>query len=65
MFRLRLHPTPAGFVLGIAMIAVWALLWAWFIAQLASQTPRIPTAQRADSEQAFWTAARSIDEPAA
>ena len=39
MFRLRLHPTPSGFALGIAMIALWALLWVWFIAQLAD-SPR-------------------------
>jgi hypothetical protein len=35
MFRLRLHPTPSAFALGIAVIALWALLWVWFIAQLA------------------------------
>jgi hypothetical protein len=34
MFRLRLHPTPSGFFAGIAVIALWALLWLWFIAQL-------------------------------
>ena len=34
MFRLRLHPTPTGFVTGIVVIALWALLWVWFIAQL-------------------------------
>lgn len=35
MFRLRLHPTPSAFALGIAFIALWALIWIWFIAQLA------------------------------
>jgi len=35
MFRLRLHPTPSGFAFGFALIALWALLWVWFIAQLA------------------------------
>jgi hypothetical protein len=39
MFRLRLHPTPSGFLAGIAVITFWALLWLWFIAQLV-QAPR-------------------------
>jgi hypothetical protein len=39
MFRLRLHPTSSGFLAGIAVIALWALLWVWFIAQLV-QGPR-------------------------
>jgi hypothetical protein len=39
MFRLRLHPTPSGFAVGLAVIALWALLWVWFIAQLA-ESPR-------------------------
>jgi hypothetical protein len=34
MFRLRLHPTSSAFVAGIAVIALWALLWLWVIAQL-------------------------------
>jgi hypothetical protein len=34
MFRLRLHPTTSGFAVGIAVIALWALLWLWFFAQL-------------------------------
>jgi hypothetical protein len=47
MFRLRLHPTPAAFVLGIGFIALWALLWVWFITQLAAA----PRAQiRAETE---------------
>lgn len=36
MFRLRLHPTPSAFALGIAFIALWALIWVWFIAQLVT-----------------------------
>ncbi len=36
MSRLRLHPTTSGFAVGIAVIALWALLWLWFLAQLAS-----------------------------
>jgi len=43
MFRLRLHPTPSGLVLGFAVIALWALLWVWFFAQLA-QSERVSTA---------------------
>jgi hypothetical protein len=43
MFRLRLHPTPSAFFVGFAVIALWALLWVWFIAQLAG-SPR--TAER-------------------
>jgi hypothetical protein len=39
MFRLRLHPTPSGFVTGIAVIALWALLWLWFVIQLV-EAPR-------------------------
>ena len=38
MFRLRLHPTPSGLALGLAVIALWALLWVWFLAQLAGGT---------------------------
>ena len=34
MFRLRLHPTPAGLALGVFLIAFWALLWFWFLAQV-------------------------------
>lgn len=39
MFRLRLHPTPSGFAVGLAVIALWALLWVWFLAQLAGGPP--------------------------
>jgi hypothetical protein len=34
MFRLRLHPTSSGLATGIAVIALWALLWLWFVVQL-------------------------------
>jgi len=44
MFRLRLHPTPSGLVAGIAVIALWALLWLWFIAQLV-QAPQSVTSR--------------------
>jgi len=36
MFRMRLHPTSSGFAVGIGVIAIWALLWLWFFAQLAN-----------------------------
>ena len=39
MFRLRLHPTPYGFITGLAVIALWALLWLWVVAQLV-EAPR-------------------------
>ena len=44
MFRLRLHPTSSGFLAGIAVIALWALLWLWFIAQLV-QAPHSVTSR--------------------
>ena len=31
LFRLRLHPTPLGFAAGLVVIALWALIWAWFL----------------------------------
>jgi hypothetical protein len=40
MFRLRLHPTPSGLAIGIAVIALWALLWLWVIAELANNGSR-------------------------
>jgi hypothetical protein len=35
MFRLRLHPTSSGLLVGIAVIAFWGLLWLWFLGQLS------------------------------
>jgi hypothetical protein len=35
MFSRRLHPTPSGFAFGFAVIALWALIWIWFFAQLS------------------------------
>jgi len=35
MFRLRLHPTPAGLALGLLAVALWALMWIWFLIQVA------------------------------
>jgi hypothetical protein len=37
MFNRRLHPTPSGFVFGLAVIALWALIWIWFFAQLSGR----------------------------
>ena len=50
MFRLRLHPTPSAFALGIAFIALWALLWVWFLAQLATTSPTATLAAAAAPE---------------
>ena len=46
MFRLHLHPTPSGFLFGIALIGFWALLWLFFLAQLP-RPQRVATAQPA------------------
>jgi hypothetical protein len=34
MFHLRLRPTPLGLVLGVLVIAFWAMLWALFLVQV-------------------------------
>jgi hypothetical protein len=39
MFNRRLHPTPSGFAFGLAVIALWALIWIWFFAQLSRPRP--------------------------
>jgi hypothetical protein len=39
MFSRRLHPTPSGFAFGLAVIALWALIWIWFFAQLSPPRP--------------------------
>jgi hypothetical protein len=54
MFRSRLHPTPTGLALGLLVIALWAVMWIWFLAQVAvgpqnalrQQGPRPELAQR-------------------
>jgi hypothetical protein len=38
MFSLRLHPSRSGFLFGVALVAFWALLWLWFLAQLPRTT---------------------------
>ena len=40
MFRARLHPTPSGIAFGFLVIALWALLWIWFLFQLGDQGPQ-------------------------
>jgi hypothetical protein len=35
MFRTCLHPTRVGLVGGIVLIALWVLLWAWFLVGIA------------------------------
>ncbi|MGZ6143689.1 MAG: hypothetical protein ACXWLM_10130 [Myxococcales bacterium] len=39
LFRLRLHPTPLGLAAGFVVIALWALLWAWFLIGLVRGAP--------------------------
>jgi hypothetical protein len=36
MFSSRLHPTPTGLALGVLSIALWAAMWIWFLAQVAT-----------------------------
>ncbi|MGZ6126165.1 MAG: hypothetical protein ACXWLR_14450 [Myxococcales bacterium] len=62
MFRLRLHPTPSGLVVGLAVIALWALLWVWFIAQLADSPG---TAARTVPALPELTALEALANPAA
>jgi hypothetical protein len=49
MFRHSLHPTRFGFALGLAVIALWAVLWIWVVGQLAGALQperRLPPAAR-------------------
>ena len=39
MFRTRLHPTSVGLAGGIVLIALWALLWAWFLSGVVRSAP--------------------------
>jgi hypothetical protein len=64
MFRLRLHPTPSAFLLGIAFIALWALLWAWFIVQLAA-APGAHTRAETDARPPELTRVQASTNPAA
>jgi len=64
MFRLRLHPTPSAFVVGIAFIALWALLWAWFIVQLAA-APRAHITAETDARAPELTRVEASANPAA
>jgi hypothetical protein len=43
MFRLALHPTRLDLAFGLMVIALWALLWIWFLAGL--EGPRSDTRQ--------------------
>jgi hypothetical protein len=56
MFRLALRPSPLGFVLGLALIALWALICAVSLAQLlaapekaARQARQVPGLARIES----------------
>ncbi|HET9752872.1 MAG TPA: hypothetical protein VFP52_07915 [Myxococcales bacterium] len=39
MFSRRLHPTASALVRGLALVALWALIWIWFFAQLSRPRP--------------------------
>ena len=39
MFRTRLHPTSVGLAGGIVLIALWVLLWSWFLIGLVRGAP--------------------------
>jgi hypothetical protein len=55
MLRFRLHPTPSGLFLGIAMIAFWALMWLWFLYSIG---------EGRDAQQRAWaSAAMAATEP--
>lgn len=40
MLRFRLHPTSSGLFFGLAVIALWALLWVWFLFSLGAGQER-------------------------
>lgn len=40
LFRLALRPSPLGFAAGLAVVALWALLWIVFLAQLLAAPER-------------------------
>ena len=41
MFSRRLHPTSSALAIGLAVIALWALIWIWFFAQVSRQGPAV------------------------
>ena len=41
MFSRRLHPTSSAFAVGLAVIALWALIWIWVFAQVSRQGPAL------------------------
>ena len=52
MFRRHLHPSRSDLLFGIGVIALWALLWLWFFAQLPHPGPAAAPAS-AQSEMAL------------
>jgi hypothetical protein len=36
MLRFQLHPTSLGFVSGLVLVALWAILWTIFLVHLAA-----------------------------
>lgn len=53
MFRLPLRPSPVGFALGVLVIAFWALLWMWFLAQLSGSEAQIRRASAPVAARTF------------
>lgn len=41
MFSRPMHPTSSAFAVGLAVIALWALIWIWFFAQLSGHGPAV------------------------
>ncbi len=44
LFRLTVRPTPSGLLLGIVVVAFWALLWLAFLVQVLG-SPQTATRQ--------------------
>ena len=59
MLRFRMHPTPAGLFLGLAVIALWAALWIWFFAQIARDVRSAQRQPRVSPELALRMEPRS------
>jgi len=57
MFRSRLHPTPSALAFGLVVIALWALIWLWFLLQLSG--PTLEAQARRPAPMA-WNTARGV-----
>jgi len=52
MFSRRLHPTSSAFAVGLAVIALWALMWIWFFAQVSRPRPAAAPGGVAEASEA-------------